>query len=281
MRRAGDVDDDAVLRHIDQFVSYVKDNESAWHEAPPPVESSEGPALPLAALEQLARIGAEVSGPDAQNRASRAPRSRRERELADAQQRAAEVAQHQGYPKLPPSRRLDGTLCYYCFRRFPSRMALFAHLRWVIDRERFYEGHHQNHYVLKVLGGPGGFQSGPWRCKAEACGKEFQSSRELWSHYHEMGVPGFEEEPASDELAAPSKPPDALRELSGGALGGDAAEPSPVNDLQVCSVCMDRAPNVVMVPCGHYFACEECGKALDTCAICRAPVTQVLRVYYS
>ena len=40
--------------------------------------------------------------------------SGREREMQQAQRLAAEKAQHQGFPKLPPSRRLDGNLCYYC-----------------------------------------------------------------------------------------------------------------------------------------------------------------------
>ena len=52
------------------------------------------------------------------------------------EQLAAEKALHRGFPKLPPSRRLDGTMCYYCQKRFPSRMALFAHLRRLIEKER-------------------------------------------------------------------------------------------------------------------------------------------------
>merc|ERR1711959_880192 len=164
MCRSCDVDDGAVLTHIDQFLTYVQANEAAWRAAPPPAESSEGPALPPAALEQLATIGANSSGGAAVHAGSR-PVGRRERELAEAQRRAAERAQHQGYPNLPASRRLDGTMCYYCQRRFPSRMALFAHLRRVIDKERFIEGHHQSHFGLKVPGGPAGLQgAGPHRC---------------------------------------------------------------------------------------------------------------------
>eukprot|EP00913_Durusdinium_trenchii_P002275 g2100.t1 len=97
-----------------------------------PTQSSEGPALPPSALEQLASIGAE-SG--AHGWPSSTGTSRREREMHNAQRLAAEKALHQGFPKLPPSRRLDGTMCYYCQKRFPSRMALFAHLRRLIDKE--------------------------------------------------------------------------------------------------------------------------------------------------
>jgi len=48
--------------------------------------------------------------------------SGREREMQQAQRLAAEKAQHQGFPKLPPSRRLDGNLCYYCAMVFWMRM---------------------------------------------------------------------------------------------------------------------------------------------------------------
>jgi len=55
MRRAADSEDEAALIHIEQFLLYVQANE-------PPAESSEGPALPPVALEQLASIGAQSSG---------------------------------------------------------------------------------------------------------------------------------------------------------------------------------------------------------------------------
>jgi hypothetical protein len=290
MRRSEDVDEDMVLRHIDSFLVYVEANKATWLSAPPPAESSEGPALPPAALEQLARIGAEACGGAAAHGTApgRPPLGRRERELAEAQRRAAERAQHQGYPVLPASRKLDGTMCYYCHRRFPSRMALFAHLRRVIDKERFIEGHHQTHFALRVPGGPavltGG--SGPCLCAAEHCGKEFANAAALACHYQEMGVPGFEELPAvlstGDGEAVVSQSSVQLREETGLApeaapAGGDDAG----SDLSRCTVCMDRAPNAVMVPCGHIYACEACGKKLRECALCRTPVTQVLRIYYS
>ncbi|CAK9028921.1 Sodium/calcium exchanger 1 [Durusdinium trenchii] len=131
------------------FFDYLQKNVAAWRAAPGPTQSSEGPALPPSALEQLASIGAE-SG--AHGWPSSTGTSRREREMHNAQRLAAEKALHQGFPKLPPSRRLDGTMCYYCQKRFPSRMALFAHLRRLIDKERFVEGHHQEHFRLKIGG---------------------------------------------------------------------------------------------------------------------------------
>lgn len=272
MRRATDGDEEAAA-HVEQFLAYVQDCEASWKAAPAPAESSEGPALPSIALQQLANIGAESSG----SRAAHAqPTNRRERELAKAQQRAAEQAQHQGYPRLPPTGRLDGTLCYYCYRRFPSRMALFSHLRRVIERERFIEGHHKDHFSLQVQGGPQGLGNGAvHRCVAPNC-RTFPNKRALCLHYHEMGVPGFQDLPPSDTPEAPKAQENAAAQLE-----ETGAAPAGGEDLSRCSVCMDKAADVVMVPCGHIYACEDCGKALHECAICRGRIAQVLRVYYS
>lgn len=299
MRRACDVEDDAASRHIEQFIAYVEANEAAWRAAPPPAESSEGPALPAAALEQLAQIGSQSSGgPRAHGVADAQPLGRRERALAEAQQRATERALHQGFPSLPESRRLDGTLCYYCHRRFPSRMALFSHLRRVIDKERFIEGHHQHHFGLRVPGGPSALPAaGSCTCAAASCGRTFSTPAELRRHYHEMGVPGFREQPVPEvaslaasqpelgEEAGPSPtaplPSIAVAPPPAVSAGAETAPAAAETDLARCSVCLDSAPEVVMVPCGHIFACEPCGRALRDCAICRAPVAQILRVYYS
>lgn len=284
MRRERDLEDEAVLRHIEQFLAYVQANEAGWRAAPAPAESSEGPALPPAALEQLASIGAQSCGGVGAH-AAQQPRGRREREMAEAQRRAAERAQHQGFPKLPSSRRLDGTLCYYCHRRFASRMELFAHLRKVIDREQFVEGHHQSHFDLEVPGGPGALGHGPYHCTVANCKKTFATSLDLCHHYHEMGVRGFEQEPASEKhLPASAEQASQLQEETGPiqtTAQGTQGDAELGGDLSLCSVCMDRAPDAVMVPCGHIYACESCGKKLKECALCRTPVSQVLRVYYS
>mmetsp|Transcript_27415 Transcript_27415/g.64035 ORF Transcript_27415/g.64035 Transcript_27415/m.64035 type:complete len:1045 (-) Transcript_27415:184-3318(-) len=292
MQRAKDTDEPAILRHIEVFLEYVQANVASWRAAPPaPSGSSEGPVLPPAALEQLAMIDAQTSGSAAAH-SSAAPRakpmSRNERALANAQRLAAERAQHKGFPNLPPSRRLDGTLCYYCQRRFPSRQALFAHLRRMIEPERFIEGMHQSHFGLVIPGGPAALPpAGTHRCKAESCKKNFASKTELWQHYHEMGVPGFEQRPpeenATQSKAEPSKA-DHLQEESGPpAAANDEGEKVLTSgaDLSQCAVCLDRPADVVMVPCGHIFACQSCGKKLKECAVCRANVAQVMRVYYS
>lgn len=276
MRRQADTEDELVLRHIEQFIAYTRSNEASWRAAVPPMES-EGPALPPAALAQLACIGLKSSGGAAAH--PDRPLGRQERELEQARRLAAERAQHQGFPVLPASRRLDGNMCYYCHRRFPSRGALFGHLRRLIDRGRFVEGHHQAHFQLRVTGA----LVAPFRCGAESCGREFSNAGELMEHYHRMGVPGVAsaqesaEEPAAGlasvqrEECGPPAP--------GAMLGAPADDAG--GDLALCSVCMDKPPSVVMVPCGHVYACQTCGSAMKECAVCRAPVAQVMRIYYS
>ena len=94
-----------------------------------------------------------------------------------------------------------------------------------------------------------------------------------------MGVPGFEE-PA--EAQAADEGTKHLQEDSGPAT--EPVQESVVvttTDLSRCAVCLDKAANVVMVPCGHIFACQTCGQKLKECAVCRASVSQVLKVYYS
>ena len=282
MQRGSAGDEEVALRHLEVFLEYVQTNLASWKAAPPPPSSSEGPALSATALEQLALIGAHSAGPTQRPQAA----SRREREMAQARARAAERAQHQGFPSLPPSRRLDGTLCYYCQRQFPSRMALFAHLRRMIDKERFVEGHHQAHFELKIPGGPDSLpESGVHRCKATTCAKSFASKKELWLHYRDMGVPGFAESPPEAPASeASTSCTEHLQEDSGPALASTEAQESVVvttADLSRCAVCLDKAADVVMVPCGHIFACQGCGQKLKECAVCRASVSQVLKVYYS
>jgi len=38
-----------------------------------------------------------------------------------------------------------------------------------------------------------------------------------------------------------------------------------------CAICMSFEKCMVIVPCGHYYTCEECTKKIKTCPICRIP----------
>jgi len=52
-----------------------------------------------------------------------------------------------------------------------------------------------------------------------------------------------------------------------------------------CTVCMDRSPNTVLLPCKHVF-CAECaaslqaqGRASRSCPICRTRISDTMRVF--
>lgn len=46
-----------------------------------------------------------------------------------------------------------------------------------------------------------------------------------------------------------------------------------------CPICWDRVSTHACVPCGHMY-CERCAPTLLTCASCRTPVRQAIKVYY-
>ena len=46
--------------------------------------------------------------------------------------------------------------------------------------------------------------------------------------------------------------------------------------LRLCAVCLDAVCSVVMLDCGHLCACEECGRGLTECVVCRQKVDRVV-----
>ncbi len=55
--------------------------------------------------------------------------------------------------------------------------------------------------------------------------------------------------------------------------------PPPTEDSKLCVVCMDEVLEVVLMPCGHVCACEQCSKQLTQCPMCRQPVDRAIRVF--
>ena len=45
-----------------------------------------------------------------------------------------------------------------------------------------------------------------------------------------------------------------------------------------CIICCSQPMNSVLTPCGHQVCCEECGKSLQTCPVCKADCS-VLRIF--
>lgn len=46
-----------------------------------------------------------------------------------------------------------------------------------------------------------------------------------------------------------------------------------------CVVCMERESQVIFLPCGHVCCCQTCSNALLSCPLCRASVSQRVRLY--
>jgi hypothetical protein len=71
-----------------------------------------------------------------------------------------------------------------------------------------------------------------------------------------------------------------------------AAAPESEELLKECAVCLEIAEKtLIMVPCGHVFACDGCVANLRAtaklrnvameCSICREPVTSVLKIRHA
>jgi histone H3/H4 len=57
-------------------------------------------------------------------------------------------------------------------------------------------------------------------------------------------------------------------------------EPSARGGKKPCAICWDRAPCTVAVPCGHMYACATCASVRPKiCALCRAPIESMYKVY--
>ena len=50
------------------------------------------------------------------------------------------------------------------------------------------------------------------------------------------------------------------------------------DDWSKCKLCMDAKIDSVILDCGHLVACNQCGKKLTKCPICRQHVVKVHRV---
>ena len=74
---------------------------------------------------------------------------------------------------------------------------------------------------------------------------------------------------------APSDPAPAL-ELGGQTPRGGVH----ANAESECCICLDKAPCVAFLPCGHVCCCAECG-IVSVCPMCRAQITTTVRLYFT
>lgn len=54
-----------------------------------------------------------------------------------------------------------------------------------------------------------------------------------------------------------------------------------IEDARVCQICFIEERGVVFLPCGHLVACVKCAPSLSTCAVCRQPLTGIVRAFLS
>lgn len=70
----------------------------------------------------------------------------------------------------------------------------------------------------------------------------------------------------------------------------DISEPPSYNEENVCVVCQDKSPNIVLIPCKHLKICDECNLKLQAdaiskgmpnynCPYCRKVVEDSMHVY--
>ncbi|XP_033112436.1 baculoviral IAP repeat-containing protein 3-like [Anneissia japonica] len=54
-----------------------------------------------------------------------------------------------------------------------------------------------------------------------------------------------------------------------------------LKDQQACKVCLNLPANIVFRPCNHLVTCEECGRKLNSCPICREKVKDRIKIFQS
>ena len=81
--------------------------------------------------------------------------------------------------------------------------------------------------------------------------------------------------------------PGASRGGGGGGIRRKAADESSKcrddqedYDNDLCKICFVNTINTVIIPCGHFCSCLDCGRRLDAeCPICRGPIAKVQEVF--
>lgn len=48
---------------------------------------------------------------------------------------------------------------------------------------------------------------------------------------------------------------------------------------RLCKICLDSNKEVIFIPCGHYLACLNCGLNFQTCPVCRAKISSIVKTY--
>ncbi|XP_053397603.1 uncharacterized protein LOC128556446 [Mercenaria mercenaria] len=79
----------------------------------------------------------------------------------------------------------------------------------------------------------------------------------------------------------------AAKSETAGATGGDIdakslkAENEKLREMQTCKICMERAVNTTLLPCGHLVCCDTCAARLQRCPICRKRIKGTVKTFMS
>ena len=50
-------------------------------------------------------------------------------------------------------------------------------------------------------------------------------------------------------------------------------------DENMCIICYEREKRIILIPCGHYYYCEECSNLIDECSVCKCKIEKRYKVY--
>ncbi|XP_053397423.1 uncharacterized protein LOC123551901 isoform X2 [Mercenaria mercenaria] len=59
------------------------------------------------------------------------------------------------------------------------------------------------------------------------------------------------------------------------------AENEKLREMQTCKICMERAVNTTLLPCGHLVCCDTCAARLQRCPICRKRIKGTVKTFMS
>lgn len=54
-----------------------------------------------------------------------------------------------------------------------------------------------------------------------------------------------------------------------------------LKDQTLCKICLDNELSITFFPCGHLSTCEECSRTMNLCPICRKPIENKYKIFWS
>ena len=79
----------------------------------------------------------------------------------------------------------------------------------------------------------------------------------------------------------PEKPPVASNRMPKREMSTEEIleENRKLKEDRLCKICLDSNKEVIFIPCGHYLACLNCGLNFQTCPVCRAKISSIVKTY--